>query len=54
MKSVKNGQLVDFTLLINTDSIPIAAESNKGLMSVEQVKKLNKVSKTGGNTPAWR
>ena len=54
MKIVKNGQLVDFTLPINADSIPIADESNKGLMSVEQVEKLNKVSKTGGNAPAWR
>ena len=54
MKIVKNGQLIDFTLSLNADSLPIADESNKGLMSVEQIEKLNKVSKTGGNAPAWR
>lgn len=48
------GELVEFTLPINADSLPIADESNKGLMSVKQVEKLNKVSKTGGNAPAWR
>lgn len=54
MKIVKNGRLVDYALPISVDSIPNATEKQKGVMTSEQVKKLEKVSKTGGNAPAWR
>lgn len=54
MKIVKNGRLVDFIFPINIDSVQEATENSKGLMTKEQVKKLIKASKTGGNAPVWR
>lgn len=54
MKIVKNGKLVEYALPVSIDSIPKATEKNSGVMTIEQVKKLEKASKTGGSAPAWR